>query len=253
MLDDKRLTNRRSCTQCVNVGFECKTSDKLSRRAFPRGYTESLEERVRLLEAEVKDLKELLDEKDEKIDMLSRIHSHSPQSMSSPRKPSLSSPASDNTEPPPDPNDVFKVVQSPMLLDEDGSSSYFMGTSSGRTLVDAFKKKLQENGRPSTSIEAERLLQPNSKPSAGHVKPHCVEWRAPPRMVSDQLINIFFQEWAPLFPVLHRPSFLALYGEYVSCPEAMEDKKSLAQLHLVFGIAALSSDVSNTESRYSLC
>ena len=69
---------RPCCTQCANVGFECKTSDKLSRRAFPRGYTESLEERVRALEAEVRDLKNLLDEKDEKIDVLSRIHSFSP-------------------------------------------------------------------------------------------------------------------------------------------------------------------------------
>lgn len=69
---------RPCCTQCANVGFECRTSDKLSRRAFPRGYTESLEERVRALEAEVRDLKNLLDEKDEKIDVLSRIHSFSP-------------------------------------------------------------------------------------------------------------------------------------------------------------------------------
>jgi len=57
---------RPCCSQCANVGFECKTSDKLSRRAFPRGYTESLEERVRSLEAEVRELKDLLDEKDEK-------------------------------------------------------------------------------------------------------------------------------------------------------------------------------------------
>lgn len=68
---------RPCCTQCRNVGFECKTSDKLSRRAFPRGYTESLEERVRSLETEVRDLKSLLDQKDEKIDLLSRIHSFS--------------------------------------------------------------------------------------------------------------------------------------------------------------------------------
>ncbi len=68
---------RPQCTQCANVGFECKTSDKLSRRAFPRGYTESLEDRVRALEAEVRELKDLLDEKDEKIDVLSRIHSFS--------------------------------------------------------------------------------------------------------------------------------------------------------------------------------
>ena len=66
---------RPCCTQCKNVGFECKTSDKLSRRAFPRGYTESLEDRVRALESEVRDLKNLLDERDEKIEVLSRIHS----------------------------------------------------------------------------------------------------------------------------------------------------------------------------------
>lgn len=69
---------RPTCTQCANVGFECKTSDKLSRRAFPRGYTESLEERVRALESETRELKSLLDEKDEKIDVLSRIYSFSP-------------------------------------------------------------------------------------------------------------------------------------------------------------------------------
>ena len=57
------------------------------------------------------------------------------------------------------------------------------------------------------------------------------------------MINIFFQEWAPLFPVLHRPTFLALYEQYVASPETMVDKKSIAKLNLVFGIAALSSDV----------
>jgi Fungal Zn(2)-Cys(6) binuclear cluster domain len=68
---------RPQCTQCSNVDFECKTSDKLSRRAFPRGYTESLEDRVRALETEIRELKDLLDKKDEKIDVLSRIHSFS--------------------------------------------------------------------------------------------------------------------------------------------------------------------------------
>jgi hypothetical protein len=57
------------------------------------------------------------------------------------------------------------------------------------------------------------------------------------------MINIFFQEWAPLFPVLHRPKFLSLYEQYVSSPETVVDKKSIAKLNLVFGIAALSSDV----------
>lgn len=127
---------RPSCTQCTNVGFECKTSDKLSRRAFPRGYTESLEERVRMLEAEVRELKELLDEKDEKIDMLSRIHSHSPSAHSAVRRPSIHSPStSESREEPQEKDDTFKVQQSPLLLDDVNHDSYFAGSSSGRTLV----------------------------------------------------------------------------------------------------------------------
>jgi hypothetical protein len=127
---------RPSCTQCTNVGFECKTSDKLSRRAFPRGYTESLEERVRLLESEVRELKELLDEKDEKIDMLSRIHSHSPSAHSVARRPSLHSSLSSETgEDAQEKDETFKVQQPPLLLDDANHDSYFVGNSSGRTLV----------------------------------------------------------------------------------------------------------------------
>ena len=126
---------RPSCTQCTNVGFECKTSDKLSRRAFPRGYTESLEERVRLLEAEVRELKELLDEKDEKIDMLSRIHSHSP-SAPTPRRPSVPFPSiTEAREESQEKDDTFKALQSPLLLDDANHDAYFVGSSSGQTLL----------------------------------------------------------------------------------------------------------------------
>lgn len=124
------------CSQCSNVGFECKTSDKLSRRAFPRGYTESLEERVRALETEVRELKDLLDEKDEKIDMLSRIHS-----FSSPRRPSATSIPPALEEEPRSPSmsekeDVFKALQSSALIQGDKKTeTYFLGASSGKVFV----------------------------------------------------------------------------------------------------------------------
>lgn len=233
---------RPSCTQCTNVGFECKTSDKLSRRAFPRGYTESLEERVRLLEGEVRELKELLDEKDEKIDMLSRIHSHSPAAPAI-RRPSIQSPmSSEAREESQEKDDTFRVQQSPLLLDDANHDSYFVGSSSGRTLVESFKQKAQESGRLSTDISSSAFFGAGAKASALNGPKRIVSFKAPPRLVSDQMINIFFQEWAPLFPVLHRPTFLSLYEKYVSSPETMTDKKSIAQLNLVFGIAALSSD-----------
>lgn len=125
---------RPCCSQCANVGFECRTSDKLSRRAFPRGYTESLEERVRQLETEVRELKDLLDEKDEKMDMLSKMHGH--------RRPSAMSIASNGSSTPgrreastPVKEDTFRVQASPLLLGVENSDSYFMGPSSGRAFM----------------------------------------------------------------------------------------------------------------------
>ncbi|KAK5170380.1 DNA-binding transcription factor cat8 [Saxophila tyrrhenica] len=239
---------RPTCSQCSNVGFECKTSDKLSRRAFPRGYTESLEERVRALESEVRDLKDLLDEKDEKIDMLSRLHSQSTHAfqLQSPRRTSTESaePKSQKETPvesPAEKEDLFKVQQSPYLLDGEGTDSYFAGTSSSRTFIEAFKQKVQEKGQSTSEIYTDNLLPHSVKSSDTGGEEKEVVWKAPPRLVSDQLVNVFFQEWAPVFPVLHRPTFLTLYEKYVADSEQVTDKAELAQLNLVFGIAALSS------------
>ncbi|WPK26906.1 hypothetical protein PUMCH_004274 [Australozyma saopauloensis] len=47
------------CTKCLRNGLECTTSDKLSRQAFPKGYTVNLERRVKELEQENQKLKAL--------------------------------------------------------------------------------------------------------------------------------------------------------------------------------------------------
>ena len=57
-------------------------------------------------------------------------------------------------------------------------------------------------------------------------------------------IDLFFQEWQPLLPVLHRPSFLGIYEDYITDPEAGQwhsNKQAVAQLFLIFDISALSS------------
>ena len=64
-------------------------------------------------------------------------------------------------------------------------------------------------------------------------------------MASDQMINIFFQEWASLFPILHRPMALKLYSEFVADPDNYRDQHALAQLYLIFGIASVSTKVCN--------
>jgi hypothetical protein len=150
---------RPSCTQCVNVGFECKTSDKLSRRAFPRGYTESLEERVRILEAECRELKDLLDEKDEKIDMLSRIHSHSSPNNHAPKRlPNQSEPSPESREHSQEKDETFKVQQAPLLLDDENRDTYFVGSSSGRAFVGMHRRS---EHMILASLTIDRVVQAN--------------------------------------------------------------------------------------------
>ncbi|KAI8963771.1 fungal-specific transcription factor domain-containing protein [Daldinia sp. FL1419] len=235
---------RPCCSQCANVGFECRTSDKLSRRAFPRGYTESLEERVRQLESEVRELKDLLDEKDEKIDMLSRMHDHRQPSMGAAGSPRVTEQRRDPNSPPKE--DTFRVQASPLLLGVENSDSYFMGPSSGRGFIETFKRKLQENGKPCSDFNPEAFLHiQGCYPLVA--KPPSQLMRVPPRLFSDRCVNIYFQEWAPLFPVLHKPTFLRLYEEFVADSEKVKNNHKLAQLYLVFSIAALSSDSPDAE------
>ncbi|KAI9813405.1 MAG: hypothetical protein M1827_004079 [Pycnora praestabilis] len=250
---------RPCCSQCANVGFECKTSDKLSRRAFPRGYTESLEERVRALELEVRELKDLLDEKDEKIDILSKIQSHTsnpPQRDSQARRssgqisPTSSALPSFGEEV--SRHDVFRVQRSLCLQERGIEDSTFMGASSGRDLVDAFRDKARESGKSSIHYSTEAFFSTSCKDSLSQNTSASRISKTPSRMLSDQLVNNYFQEWAPLFPVLHHPTFLKLYEKYSNSPEESEDMHDVAQLNLVFAVAASSNDSPDKDLLQSL-
>lgn len=227
---------RPTCTQCANVGFECKTSDKLSRRAFPRGYTESLEDRVRGLEAEVRELKDLLDEKDEKIDMLSRIHSFSPGSRkcSSSLSPNHAAQVKAEVE---SAKDEVLYIEIPAPVQH---SAHTTGASTVSAFIESFEQRIQEHEKRPANISASTLL---SEPTTAKQVPTSAS-KTPPRILSDQYINLYFQEWQPLFPVLHRPSFLRIYENYLAGPDAgnwHSNKQAIAQLFLIFEIAALSS------------
>lgn len=209
---------------------------------------------MRGLEQEVRELKDLLDEKDEKIDMLTRIYSKSSHPVNQPprRRSSTSLTSKDGKDDSASKDEIFKVQQSPHLEGE-GANSYFSGSSSARTFLEAFKHKVQETGRSTADIDTDRLLDNVAEKSDDYINQDTpVIWKPPPRLISDQLINVFFQEWAPLFPILHRPSFLGLYEKYVSDPDSVSDKAELAQLNLVFGIAALSSGTRSSEDLESI-
>ncbi|KAF8443457.1 fungal-specific transcription factor domain-containing protein [Terfezia claveryi] len=253
--------SRPCCTQCANVGFECTTSDKLSRRAFPRGYTESLEERVRQLEGEVRVLKELLDAKEEQLDMISRIHSFSPYSP--PPSSTSSGPyrsgggvtrASSVVESPSnagnhDVQDDCFTIQEPAFLVNDGAGRFYLGESSGLPFVDFFKRTLQGTGRLKHDFDIGSFFMNQSSGNTQALQQ--APSNAPSRLSSDHLITAFFQQYHPLFPILHRPSFLKQYEKLISCseistvPSKILSKYSLVQLYLVFAIAARNSEMHN--------
>jgi Fungal Zn(2)-Cys(6) binuclear cluster domain len=174
---------RPSCTQCSNVGFECKTSDKLSRRAFPRGYTESLEDRVRGLEAEVRELKQLLDEKDEKIDMLSRLHSFSSPSRKCSSSLSPGHAVQIKAELDAVREDTLHVeIPAPVAP---GAPS--TGNSTTAAFVEAFEQKIQEYENRPRNVSASALLNAPPAPRA----PSDNASKTPPRILSDQYISQF--------------------------------------------------------------
>ena len=171
---------RPTCTQCANVGFECKTSDKLSRRAFPRGYTESLEDRVRGLEAEVRELKQLLDEKDEKIDMLSRLHSFSPSRKgSTSMSPGNAAQIKEETH---SSRDEYLHVEIPAPVQSEVPST---GTSTTAAFVEAFDGKIQEHEKRPSNLSSTSLVSaaPATRPPSNSAS------KTPPRILSDQYIS----------------------------------------------------------------
>ena len=110
--------------------------------------------------------------------------------------------------------------------------------------ADTFKAKAQENGKPCDDLRTE-VFFPMKNDNATPTKKSTASAAAklPPRLASDQMINIFFQEWAPLFPVVHRPTVLKTYTEYVASPHDVRDKHAITQMNLIFAIAALSNEV----------
>jgi hypothetical protein len=106
-------------------------------------------------------------------------------------------------------------------------------------MAEAFKRKIQENGKSCSDFNPEAFLHIQgcypltSKPPPQNLK-------VPPRLFSDRCVNVYFQEWAPLFPVIHKPTFLRVYEEFVADPEKIKNHHKLAQLYLVFSIAGLS-------------
>lgn len=107
--------------------------------------------------------------------------------------------------------------------------------------TEAFKRRIQETGKPCFDFTPEAFLHIQGTPPLTKETLE-KDLGVPPRLFSDRCVNVYFQEWAPLFPVLHKPTFLRIYEEFVADPAKVKSSYKNAQLYLVFSIAGLSQE-----------
>ncbi|KAI7771132.1 hypothetical protein LZL87_014205 [Fusarium oxysporum] len=63
---------------------------------------------------------------------------------------------------------------------------------------------------------------------------------------------VFFEQWAPFFPVLHEPTAFETYREFVNSSGNTKNKHTLAQIYLIVDIAGLSCHAPDLQ-KHSIC
>lgn len=252
---------RPHCSQCMSVGFECKISDKLSRRAYPRGYTESLEDRIRQLEQDNNKMMNLLDIKDEQLELLSRVettlNSRHPADVTRVKPEHETRKETDTAENPPaateqeDEDQEYYVVKQINTLGVDGS---YTGSSSGGCMIKTLIEKFQDKGMEHKLIESLSRIS-NSINDMHPLSADCMvfpvtpcgdgntpgSWTVPytiSKISMDHLTTIYFQEWHSMYPILDQSSFFS------SCDlEVLHSGTSIERviLYLVLSLASLAT------------
>lgn len=241
---------RPHCSQCLAVGFECKTSDKLSRRAYPRGYTESLEDRVRQLESENTKLTNLLDIKDEQMEMLSKVDSLSPHRKSEDLSIKPPTPPTDSED------DEAYFAHQINTLSDDGS---YHGSSAGGVFIEALFEKLKTkncsfipqlyqlyNNLNSPFVYTQQTSPKDFKsslhfpisppataspPSISSSSSFFESIEMPSRLSSDKLISTYFHEWNTMHAVLDQYEFLDNYQLLMNRFASAEHSGNYNDLH----------------------
>ena len=132
-----RCCDTRPCDPCTNAGIECITTHKAKNFIFARGYTERLEDRVRVLEAEIRDWKHPIHGKDlsllgkekinERLENLQQSSSTYSDRISPLQNTMFPSKGSDTQHP--ETNQILTTTQFEIKEDQDGLNAKVSGKS----------------------------------------------------------------------------------------------------------------------------
>ena len=224
------------CSPCIQNRTECRTTDRISQKAIPRGYVESLEARCATLEAKNKELEAALT----RVNLEGRSNGYSarggvewglgvkpgPDGWSLNRKPypasqqnnySSSTTCCSNSTP----ERLCQTMRSASFR-PGNTGSHYLGISSGNQTLSSIKA----SALSLLGIDIDLSdLDPSEPNNSGHandesfssclatifnVNPNVPKVELPPRDEAFEYVKWFFVISHPYLPILHRPTFVKM-------------------------------------------
>jgi hypothetical protein len=213
-----------ACGRCQAAGLECLTMVKLTRKSYPKSYTESIEERLRIVEGEAQKLRAETAAKESKIQELelavrsrSVSHAQSPQNPEHPRAAlSLTSSGRRDNRAKPRPftfDDSICREVGRMNSDRGGVGRY-IGSSSGIFFVGIAEQRFSTLNSNIQWKIGHDLLKVETDDHSVEYKIHPTQLRKdflqelPPYETAIKCCEAWFEFWRYIFPILHRPTFM---------------------------------------------
>ncbi|EER45621.1 transcriptional activator protein FacB [Histoplasma capsulatum var. duboisii H88] len=232
----------KKCGRCKTAGLECLTTVKLNRKSYPRSYTESIEERLRQLEAEVHKLRVGNENKDKRIKELEASGANA----SSPRQAGFSTTANrpesvPKLSPRPPTDEPLSREVGRMNLDRRGIGR-FMGSSSGIFFIGTAEQRFANIPNHSAKKIGDSLLRVDVDDQTTEYPIHHVVDSAatltplPPRETAERYIDVWFNAWRHIFPILHRPSFANSLHQLYDSPSPEHEPPVLGIFYLILAL-----------------
>ncbi|EPQ52470.1 hypothetical protein GLOTRDRAFT_117339 [Gloeophyllum trabeum ATCC 11539] len=217
------------CTNCATYNIECTYVEAAKKRGPPKGYVESLENRLEKLEkllgkiAPEADLKELGVQPDRESWYRDRAQGESSQSMFKSQSSPVSAtpPRSDDLDPSDDEYLHTTLTENLRKLTVDPNHHRFFGKSSGIMFIQtAIDLKNEYAGDEKPSIIDESYLG-SKRPEFWSSNPWeenrfsevIPDFDFPPPDLIDSLVSLYFLNINNFYPLLHQPTFLQKIAE----------------------------------------
>ncbi|KFY11492.1 hypothetical protein V492_04434 [Pseudogymnoascus sp. VKM F-4246] len=251
-----------TCGRCQAAGLECLTMVKLTRKSYPRSYTESIEERLRIVEGEAQKMRAENAAKEAKIQELelamrsrsvsyAQSHAQSPKNSDHPPRALgfTSSGRRDNRARPRAITVDDSICREVGRMNSDrGGVGRYIGSSSGIFFVGMAEQRFS-------------TLKSNIQWKIGHdllkveTDDHSVEYKIyptqlrkdflqelPPYETAIKCCEAWFEFWRYIFPILHRPTFMRnlelMYFKQQTAPDVDVPSEIFGIFYLVLAIGS---------------